>query len=69
MNPWAALLEPIRTRPGTPVRAPARPQSAPVIHTSDGLRFKCGAALVVTPTGRPEPHVELRPVVVVEFRE
>ena len=67
MNPWAALLEPTRTRTSAPVRVPGRLPSAPVIHTSDGLKFKCAAAMVVT-NERAGLRVELVPVVAVEFR-
>lgn len=65
MNPWAALLEPTRTRTSAPVRVPGR---LPSFQTSDGLRFKCAAAMVVT-NERAGLRVELVPIVAVEFRE
>jgi hypothetical protein len=60
MNPWTALLQPIRSRPGERVQPPKAPipRAVPV----------AAAALVVTPTADPErPDVRLLPIIIYDF--
>ena len=60
MNPWTALLEPIRSRPGDPLRAPpALPPKRTAV---------AAAALVVTDSGiHDRPDVRLLPIIAIDF--
>ncbi len=63
MNPWTALLKPIRSRPGD-VERPKRPVRRPV----DRFKAKPAAALVLTETRfKDRPYVRLLPIIVVDF--
>ena len=60
VNPWTALLQPIRSRPGEPLQPPKAPipRAVPV----------AAAALVVTPSAYPEhPEMRLVPIIVYDF--
>lgn len=66
MNPWTALMEPIRSRPGDRLRAP--PEIPSRKHSADGYTIRAAAALVVTYTAKNAvPDIRLLPIVAVEF--
>lgn len=68
MNPWAALMTPIRSRPGNPL--PEVPELADKALTNGEQIARAAAAVVVTDTGIfDRPDVRLVPVIAIDFQE
>lgn len=66
MNPWTALMQPIRSRPGDRLREPPKRHARE--RSVDGYTIRAAAALVVTYSAKQAvPDIRLLPIVAVEF--
>lgn len=64
MNPWTALLQPIRSRPGDPLRGVSSLPST----QAKSITPVAAAALVVVDSGIFDmPYVRLVPIIVYDF--
>lgn len=63
VNPWTALMQPIRSRPGDPLRKPPDSPQGSALPVA-------AAAMVVTATGVfDRPDIRLLPIIVIDFRQ